>query len=110
MMVVCLNLPRKWKIHKAFHISLVEPFVQENRDVNLEKVRDTADPIKADDKCHLEEAMGSVEKKGKVIYLAKWRGCLAKKDWSRELFESFYSVGAKEELRKCWNNRICKVN
>jgi hypothetical protein len=66
----------------------------------LEKVLDTADLIEADDEYHNEEVIGSVEKKEKVTYLVKWRGFPAKTDWSREPFSSFYSVGAKEELRK----------
>jgi hypothetical protein len=97
---VCLNRPTKWKVHKVFHVSLLESFVQGNREMNLEKVLDTADPIQADDEYHVEEVMGSVQKKGKLIYLVKWRGFPPKTDWSREPFESFYSVGAKEELRR----------
>jgi hypothetical protein len=60
---VRLNLPRKWKIHKVFHVSLWEPFIQGSGEMNLEKVLDTADPIEADDEYHVEEVMGSVEKK-----------------------------------------------
>jgi hypothetical protein len=97
---ICLNLPVKWKIHKVFHVLLLEPVIQGNQDVNLEKVLDTADPIEADDEYHVEEVMGSVEKKGKVSYLVKWRGFPATKDWTRENYENCYSVGAKEELRK----------
>jgi hypothetical protein len=41
--------------------------------------------------------MGSVETKGEVSYLVKWRAFLAKKDWTRENDEYLYSVGAKEE-------------
>jgi hypothetical protein len=51
-------------------------------------------------KYHIEEIMGSVKKKGKINYLENWRGLLAKKDWSWELFSSFYSVWANKELRK----------
>jgi hypothetical protein len=40
--------------------------------------------------------MGSTEQDGKILYLVKWKGWPAKKDWTREPFDSFYSVGAKE--------------
>jgi hypothetical protein len=98
-----LNLPVKWKIHKVFHISLLEPVIQGNREVNLEKVLDAADLIEADDEYHVEEVMGSVEKKGQVSYLVKWRGFPAKKDWTPKDYDNFYSIGAKEELRKFYS-------
>jgi hypothetical protein len=66
-----LNLPVKWKIHKVFQFLLLEPFIQENREFNLEKVLDAADPIEADDKYQVEEIMGRIEKKRKVSYLVK---------------------------------------
>jgi hypothetical protein len=72
--VVHLNLSTKWKIHKVSHVSLLELFVQGSRDVNLEKILDAADPIEADDIYHVEEVIGSLEKKGKVTYLVKWGG------------------------------------
>jgi hypothetical protein len=43
--------------------------------------------------------MGSTEKDGKILYLVKWKGWPTKKHWTREPFDSFYSVGEKEELR-----------
>jgi hypothetical protein len=98
--VMHLNLQVKWKIHKVFHVSLLEPFIQGNREVNLKKVLDAADRIEADDEYHIEELMGGVKKKGKVSYLVKWRGFPAKNDWTYENYENIYSVGAREKLRK----------
>jgi hypothetical protein len=60
---------------------------------------DTADLIEANDKYHVQEVVGSVETTRKVTDLVKLRGYPAKRDWSREPFESFYSVVATEELR-----------
>jgi hypothetical protein len=88
------------KIHKGFHFSPLERFVQRRRGVNLEKVLDAADPIEANDEYHVKEVIGSCEKKGKVIYLVKWRGCPAKKDRTRQNYESLYLVGAKEDLQR----------
>jgi hypothetical protein len=61
---------------------------------------DTTDLIEANDKYQVEEVVGSIEKRRKVTDLVKRRGFPAKRHWSREPFESFYSVVAKEELRK----------
>jgi hypothetical protein len=90
-----LNLPAKWKIYKVFHISLVEPFVQGNREVNLENILDAVEPIEEDDEYHMEEVISSMGSRGKVTYLVKWRGFPAKKNWTREIYESFYSVGPR---------------
>jgi hypothetical protein len=68
--------------------------------MNVETVLDAADPMEADDEYHVEEVMGSVKTKDKVSYLVKWRGFLARKDWTRENYENFYSLGAKVELGK----------
>jgi hypothetical protein len=62
------NLALKWKIHKLFHILLLELFIWGNEGVYLEKVLDATDPIKADDEYHVEEVMCSIETIGKVTY------------------------------------------
>jgi hypothetical protein len=58
--------------------------------------------------------MGSSEKNGKVLYLVKWKGWPAKKNWTREPFDNFYSVGAQDELQKFHRNnpdapRDCRI-
>jgi hypothetical protein len=96
---VRLCLPKTWKIYSVLHVSLIEPFVKGNRDVDLNAVLKTSDPIESAPEYNIDKVMGSTEKDGKVLCLVKWRGWPAKKHWTREPFESFYSVGAKEELR-----------
>jgi hypothetical protein len=95
-----LNLIVKWKIQRVVHISLLESIIQEHREINLEEVIDAADPIETDNEYHIKEVTGSVDKKGKVSYLVKWRELPAKQDWTREDYENFYSVGGKEEVLK----------
>jgi hypothetical protein len=43
--------------------------------------------------------MGSTETDGNVLSLVQLKSWPAKKHWTREPFDSLYSVGAKEELR-----------
>jgi hypothetical protein len=60
--------------------------------MNLEKVLDITDLVEADDEYYLERVLGSLDKTGKVTYFVQWRGFLAKKDWTRENYDSFYSL------------------
>jgi hypothetical protein len=85
-----LNLAVKLKIHKVFHVSLLELFIQRNRELNLEKVLNAADPIEADDVISRRRSYGQHRDKGRVSYLVKWRGFPAKKDWTRENYENSY--------------------
>jgi hypothetical protein len=94
-----LRLPKMWKIHPVFHVSLIELFVKGNQDVVLNAVRKTSDPIDNAPEYDVDIVMGSTEKDGAVLYLVKWKGWQAKKHWTRQPLESFYSVGAKEQLR-----------
>jgi hypothetical protein len=99
LMAVRLHLPKTWKIHQVFHVSLIEPFVKGNGDVDPNAVLKTSDPIENSPEYDIDKVIGSKNKDGKVLYLVKWKGWPAKKHWTRELLDSFYSVGAKEELR-----------
>jgi hypothetical protein len=45
-MAVRLHLPKMWKIHTVFHVSLIESFVKGNRDVNLNAVLKQQTPSK----------------------------------------------------------------
>jgi hypothetical protein len=96
---VRLHLPKTWKIHPVFHVSLIEPFVKGNRDVDLNAVLKTSDPIENATEYDVDKVMGSTEKDSRVLYLVKWKRWPAKKHWTREPFDSFYPVGAKEEVR-----------
>ena len=94
-----LKLPKTWKIHPVFHVSLLEPFVQGNREVNLDDVLRQSDPVENSPEYDVDKIMGSTQRGKKVLYLVKWKGWPAKKDWTREPYENFYTVGAREELR-----------
>jgi hypothetical protein len=71
---VHLRLPKTWKIHPVFHVSLIEPFVKGNRDVDLNAVLKTSDSIKNAPEYDIDKVMGSTKKDGKVLYLVKWKG------------------------------------
>jgi hypothetical protein len=76
---VRLRLPKTWKIHPVFHVTLIELFVEGNRDVDLNAVLKTSDPIENAPEYDVDKVMGSTEKDGKVLYLVKWKGWPAKK-------------------------------
>jgi hypothetical protein len=65
------RLPKMWTIHSIFHVSLLEPFVKGNRDIDLNAVLTTPDPIKNAPEYDEDKVMGSIEKDGKVLYLVK---------------------------------------
>jgi transposase InsO family protein len=96
---VRLRLPKMWKIHPVFHGSLIEPFVKGNQDVDLNAFLKNSDLIENASEYDVDKVLGSTEKDGKVLSLVKWKSWPAKKHSTREPFDSFYSVGAKEELR-----------
>jgi hypothetical protein len=95
---VCLRLPKTWKLHPVFHVSLINPFVKAHRDLDLNAVLKPSDPIENAPEYDVAKVMSSTDNDRRVLYLVKCKGCPAKKHWTRESFDSFYSEGAKEEL------------
>jgi hypothetical protein len=99
-----LRLPKTWKIDPIFHVSLIEPFITGGKEVNIDEILQSAAPVESAPEYDVDRIMGSSEKNGKVLYLVKWKGWPAKKNWTREPFDNFYSVGAQEELQKFYRH------
>jgi len=104
-LAVRLTLPRKWKIHNVFHVSLLEPFrTSEHRPLpDPSKVLREADDIEQSEEYDVEEVMSSVERgwgnNKRVLYLVWWLFYPRRKDWTEEPFDNF-SVGGLEKLRE----------
>jgi hypothetical protein len=64
-----LHLPKILKIHPVFHASLIEPFVNGNRDVDLNAVLKTSDLITNAGEYDIDKVMGSTQK--------RWQGFIS---------------------------------
>jgi hypothetical protein len=71
--VVCLLIPKTWKIYRVFYISLIEPFLKGNQDVDLNPILKTSAPIENVPKYEVDKVMGSKENDGKLVYVVKWK-------------------------------------
>jgi len=102
-LAVRLTLPRKWKIHNVFHVSLIEPYrTSEHRaPPDPSKVLREADDIEQSEEYDVEEVMSSVERgwgnNKRILYLVKWLDYPERKDWTEEPFDNF-SVGGLGKL------------
>jgi len=104
-LAVRLTLPRKWKVHNVFHVSLLEPYrTSEHRaPPDPSKVLREADDIEQSEEYDVDEVMASAEhgrgNKKRILYLVKWLDFPERKDWTEEPFDNF-SVGGLEKLRE----------
>lgn len=96
---VKLKLPKNWRIHNSFHVSLIEPHRAGNQvPPDPDQVLRDAEPIESE--YTVEEIMGSVEVQGIVKYHVKWENYPKKKDWTWEPYDNFEGEGAKEIVRQ----------
>jgi hypothetical protein len=97
---VRLTLPRKWRIHNVFHVSLLEPYNSGGRTLpDPAKVLREADDIECTEEYDVEEVMGSSRTKSRVLYLVRWSGFPKKEEWTWEPYDNF-SVGGLEKIHE----------
>jgi hypothetical protein len=64
---VRLCFPKTWKIYPGFHVSLIKPFVESNRDVDLITVLKISDPFENAPEYDVDKVMGSTDKDWQVL-------------------------------------------
>jgi hypothetical protein len=104
-LAVRLTLPRKWKIHNVFHVSLLEPYHSSElrQPADPAKVLREADDIEQSEEYDVEEIMASTERgrgnNKRVLYLVKWLDYPERRDWTEEPYDNF-SLGGLDKLRQ----------
>jgi len=104
-LAVCLTLPRKWKIHNVFHVSLLEPYrtSKHRAPPDASKALREADDIEQLEEYDVKEVMASVERSRgnnkRILCLVKRLNYPERKDWTEEPFNNF-SVAGLEKLRE----------
>jgi len=96
-LTVRLMLPRKWKIHNVFHISLFEPFRLSEQRALLDptKLLREADDIEQSEEYDVDKVLGSTMRGCRVLYLVKWLDYPNQRDWTEEPYNNF-SVRRKQ--------------
>ena len=96
-----LELPSRWRIHNAFHVSLIEPYRLANNTIRPPPELASAseqnelgydvNSYEYEPGCEVVEVMGSQYSKEweQVLYLVKWKGYPEEADWTEETYENF---------------------
>lgn len=96
---VRITLPKGWRIHNSFHVSLIEPYRAGNQELpDPDQVLREAAPIESED-YQVDKVMDSIETEGRVKYLVKWEDWPAKRHWTWEPYEHMFSEGSKSAVR-----------
>jgi len=83
-LAVRLTLPRKWKIHNVFHVSLLKPYrTSEHRaPPDPSNVLQEADDIEQSQEYDVDEVLDSTKRGCRVLYLVKWPDYPDRQDWT----------------------------
>ena len=94
-----LSLPKRWRIHNAFHRALLSPYV-ETKEYGVNFTEPSPDLIDGEAEWEVERILGSRHhrRKKELQYLIKWKGYSAAHNScesvnnvnTSELFEEFY--------------------
>jgi len=68
-----LELPPQFKIHDVFHVSLLEPY-HENQIPKRHQKPPALVKIEGQEEFEVQEVLDSKRTRGKLLYLVYWRG------------------------------------
>jgi hypothetical protein len=96
--VIGLCLHKMWQMHQFFYISLIEPVIKGNWDVDLYDILKPSNSIENTPEYDVDKVTCLTPNSGKVAYLVNRKGRLETKPRTRKHFKNCLSVCAKEEL------------